>query len=140
MDEPILVQLRRNENSTPWGFRLQGGFEYGSCLYIQKVKPKSIADKAGLKVGDGLLRIGQTPAVSLNHDAAKVELLRAGNELDLLVKRGAVDVQQETTSENESKVEEEPTRYTAYTNPNVQSRSFRILQASLNYSDPNASQ
>lgn len=33
------------------------------------------------------MKIGQTPAVSLNHDAAKVELLRAGNELDLLVKR-----------------------------------------------------
>jgi hypothetical protein len=34
-----------------------------------------------------------------------------------------------------SEVDEESTVYRGYTNPNVQSRSFKILQESLNYSE-----
>ena len=36
---------------------------------------------------------------------------------------------------SQSTVEEESTAYRGYTNPNVQSRSFKILQQSLNYSE-----
>ena len=31
------VQLRRDTVNTPWGFRLQGGHEYGSPLVVQRV-------------------------------------------------------------------------------------------------------
>ena len=36
-DQPVMVRLRRNTTSTPWGFRMQGGNEYGAVLFIQKV-------------------------------------------------------------------------------------------------------
>ena len=36
-DQPVMVRLRRNTTSTPWGFRMQGGNEYGAILFIQKV-------------------------------------------------------------------------------------------------------
>ncbi len=32
-----LIQLRRSETSMPWGFRMNGGAEYGQPLYVQKV-------------------------------------------------------------------------------------------------------
>ncbi|XP_056017778.1 PDZ and LIM domain protein 7-like isoform X3 [Ostrea edulis] len=143
-DGPILVRLRRNQSGSQWGFRLQGGYDQGSCLYIQKVNPKSIAYKSGLRVGDGILRIGNTPAQYLNHQDAKMEIIRAGNELDFVVQRNVVDLGQgdhvdaptlPTRESNQSTVEEESTAYRGYTNPNVQSRSFKILQQSLNYSE-----
>lgn len=40
---------------------------------------------------------------------------------------------------SQSTVEEESTAYRGYTNPNVQSRSFKILQQSLNYSEASGS-
>jgi hypothetical protein len=39
------------------------------------------------------------------------------------------------TTKPRSEVDEESTVYRGYTNPNVQSRSFKILQESLNYSE-----
>lgn len=43
------------------------------------------------------------------------------------------------TKSSQSTVEEESTAYRGYTNPNVQSRSFKILQQSLNYSEASGS-
>uniref|UniRef100_A0A8W8JIC6 PDZ domain-containing protein n=3 Tax=Magallana gigas TaxID=29159 RepID=A0A8W8JIC6_MAGGI len=144
-DGPILVRLRRNQSGSQWGFTMQGGYDQGSCLYIQKVNPKSIAYKSGLRVGDGIIRIGNTPAQYLNHPDAKMEIIRAGNELDFVVQRNVVDLGQgdhvdaqlshHVTESSQSTVEEESTAYRGYTNPNVQSRSFKILQQSLNYSE-----
>lgn len=37
-DGPILVRLRRNQSGSQWGFTMQGGYDQGSCLYIQKVR------------------------------------------------------------------------------------------------------
>ena len=36
-DQPVLVQLRRKDPSSPWGFRMNGGRDQGTVLYIQKV-------------------------------------------------------------------------------------------------------
>lgn len=35
--EQFLVRLRRHQTGTPWGFRLQGGRDYGLPIFIQKV-------------------------------------------------------------------------------------------------------
>lgn len=43
--------------------------------------------------------------------------------------------QNQHTPKPRSEVDEESTVYKGYTNPNVQSRSFKILQESLNYSE-----
>ena len=37
-----LVCLRRNDTATAWGFRLNGGAEYGQPLYIYKVSFKNL--------------------------------------------------------------------------------------------------
>lgn len=55
--------------------------------------------------------------------------------------RDAIDVGQhrgahtKPAPKQRSEVDEEPSMYKGYTNPNVQSRSFKILQQSLNYSE-----
>ena len=32
-----VINLRRHDTSTPWGFRMDGGVELGRPLFIQKV-------------------------------------------------------------------------------------------------------
>ncbi|XP_021348040.1 whirlin-like [Mizuhopecten yessoensis] len=137
MTDNVLVQLRRNVSATSWGFSIQGGQEHGTCVFIQKVKPKGIADRSGLRAGDGLEQIGHTPTQYLRHDQAKMEIIRAGNELDLYVRRNAVNIESSgnVLTPVNAYVVEDSTDYRGYTNPNVQSRSFRILQDSLQYSE-----
>ncbi|KAK7506687.1 hypothetical protein BaRGS_00002162 [Batillaria attramentaria] len=86
-EDCLVVSLTRANSSQPWGFRMMGGHDQGMCLYIAKVNPRSLADRAGLMPGDGVMKIGQLPALYLNHDQAKMEILRAGNELYMWVKR-----------------------------------------------------
>ncbi|KAH3872431.1 PDZ and LIM domain protein 7-like [Dreissena polymorpha] len=142
-DEVVSVRLRRNTTSTPWGFRMQGGHEYGSALFIQTVSPKSLSARQGLRVGDRLLAIGPSEAHNMSHDQAKMEIIRAGNELDLIVQRrqGQHGFDQtdaiKVPKQHRHEASEEPTEYRGYTNPNVQSRSFKILKESLSISDAN---
>jgi len=43
------IQLRRDTVNTAWGFRLQGGHEYGSPLFVQRVSnPPFSCHKHGL--------------------------------------------------------------------------------------------
>lgn len=56
-------------------------------LPLLQVNPRSLAEKFHLRPGDGVMRIGQVPALYLNHDQAKAEILRAGNELELMLRR-----------------------------------------------------
>jgi len=40
MAQLINLKLSRNDQSSPWGFRLQGGKDFGTPLLIQKVRFK----------------------------------------------------------------------------------------------------
>lgn len=42
MAQLIKLQLSRNDKSSPWGFRLQGGKDFGTQLLIQKVINKDL--------------------------------------------------------------------------------------------------
>jgi len=55
-----------------------------------QVHPKSPSAKRGLRPGDMVLAICRTPAANLTHDQAKMEILRAGNELDFTVQRSVL--------------------------------------------------
>lgn len=57
------------------------------CFLYLQVNSRSIAEKSGLKPGDGLLSIAGVPTDGMTHDQAKMEILRAGNELDFFVRR-----------------------------------------------------
>jgi hypothetical protein len=82
-----VVQLRRMENSQPWGFRLKGGTDQGIPLHVEHVQPKGRAAASGLCVGDLVVAISGAPTQSMSHGQVKSEMLRAGNELDLTVLR-----------------------------------------------------
>lgn len=42
MAQLINLKLSRNDQSSPWGFRLQGGKDFGTPLLIQKVRKMNI--------------------------------------------------------------------------------------------------
>ncbi|ESO84199.1 hypothetical protein LOTGIDRAFT_108347 [Lottia gigantea] len=86
-DDIVSVTMRRKNTATPWGFNMQGGIDLGCCVYIQKVNPRGIAYKSGVRPGDAILQIGNTPAQYLSHQSAKMEIIRSGNDLDLIVQR-----------------------------------------------------
>ena len=56
-------------------------------LFSLQVNPKGRSFAAGLRAGDGLLMIGNADVTRASHEQAKQEMLRAGNEIDLTVKR-----------------------------------------------------
>lgn len=90
-----VVQLRRMENSQPWGFRLKGGVDQGLPLHVEHVQPKGRAASTGLCVGDLVIAICGASTQNMSHGQVKSEMLRAGNELDLTVQRdGSLTSQQ----------------------------------------------
>ncbi|KAE8740683.1 hypothetical protein FOCC_FOCC013832 [Frankliniella occidentalis] len=86
MAQLISVKLSRYDNS-PWGFRLQGGKDFGTPLIIQKVNGGSPAEKAGLQAGDAVLRINNIDATALRHKDAQDCIVRAGNNYELAIQR-----------------------------------------------------
>ena len=86
-----------------------------------------------------------TVCYHLQHSKIKKNIKFSRKNLVILVSifyfRNAMDVGQNRVHQNQhttkprSEVDEESTVYRGYTNPNVQSRSFKILQESLNYSE-----
>ncbi|XP_046393234.1 PDZ and LIM domain protein Zasp isoform X6 [Ischnura elegans] len=83
----VTVKLSRFDGS-PWGFRLQGGKDFGAPLVIQKVAVGSLAEKAGLMAGDAVVRVNQTDLFNLRHKEAQDSIVRSGNNFELTVQRG----------------------------------------------------
>lgn len=88
---PQVVYLKRNSSKIPFGFKLQGGSDFSIPLSVLQVTACSIADQAGLKAGDAILQINDKDAYWMDHNTAKAELVKNGNELCLTVERNAVD-------------------------------------------------
>ncbi|KAL3310475.1 PDZ and LIM domain protein 1 [Cichlidogyrus casuarinus] len=83
----VHVQLRRQDSSMSWGFRMEGGAELNQPLTIAHVHPGSLAYLSGLQSGDVLQQVAAQPTYGLSHEDVKREIIRAGNELALVVKR-----------------------------------------------------
>lgn len=136
-----LVKLRRYDTSQPWGFRMNGGTEFGQPLYIQKVTPNSVSFRAGMRPGDGLLQIGSVPTQGMSHAAAKMEIIRAGNDVDFIIQRNVVPVGPPAEgvipltprAESGNYAQYNTTQQPAHMDPGVQSRSFKILQQQLSH-------
>lgn len=92
MANQALVSLKRQDNNQPWGFRLKGGADQGIQLFIEHVQPNGRACQSGLRPGDLVLAICGVPTATLTHSQVKGEMLRAGNDLDLVIQRDG-DVQ-----------------------------------------------
>lgn len=51
------------------------------------MNPGSVAERSGLFAGDGILFINNTNADGLSHKQAKMEIIRAGNTINMEVQR-----------------------------------------------------
>ncbi|XP_059138745.1 PDZ and LIM domain protein 7-like [Physella acuta] len=142
-----LVQLRRYDTSQPWGFRMQGGREFGLPLFIVNVSPKSIAGKAGLQNGDAILEICGTNVTGWGHQEAKNEMMRAGNEVDLRVARGVVNTSDPKVKaacgvgQGNKRVELDEGSINPHMNEgsmfrNVTPKTYKILEAQLGSAEP----
>ncbi|XP_066601203.1 PDZ and LIM domain protein Zasp [Prorops nasuta] len=87
MAQLISVKLSRFDGS-PWGFRLQGGKDFGSPLVVQKVNGGSPAEAAGLRAGDAVIKVNNTEMFNLRHKDAQDVIVRAGNNFEIVVQRG----------------------------------------------------
>uniref|UniRef100_A0A1Y1MJT0 PDZ domain-containing protein n=1 Tax=Photinus pyralis TaxID=7054 RepID=A0A1Y1MJT0_PHOPY len=84
-----LICVRLNKGDAPsWGFRLQGGKDFGTPLVVQKVIGGSPAERAGLIAGDTVIKINNTDVFNLRHKDAQDVILRAGNAFDVAIHRG----------------------------------------------------
>ena len=81
------LQMQRESNSTPWGFRMQGGRDFGCPLQIQKVNPGSLAERCGMQVNDYIVKIGTVPSDQLKHQDAQEQIKQQTNRLELTLQR-----------------------------------------------------
>lgn len=88
MAQLLTIRLTRNDSSTSWGFRLQGGKDFGTPLLIQKVNIGSLAEKAGLQVGDAVIRVNGKEVADVRHKDAQDVIVRAGNLVEFTIQRG----------------------------------------------------
>ncbi|XP_067644636.1 titin homolog isoform X2 [Eurosta solidaginis] len=84
------IKMCRFEN-VPWGFRLVGGADYEVPLTVVKVTKGSIAEEAGLREGDVIVRINDTATSPLSHDEADKLIRGAGNVFFIGVQREGDD-------------------------------------------------
>jgi len=85
----LKAQLVRPHDGADWGFRLQGGSHPQQPIIIASVQPMSPADKIGLKPGDEVTEIGDTPTSNLTIQQAMQALQHYGLSLILTVERRA---------------------------------------------------
>ncbi|XP_036336297.1 titin-like [Rhagoletis pomonella] len=82
----IDIKMCRFDN-VPWGFRLVGGADFEFPLTVVKVNEGSIAEEAGLREGDVIVRINDTATSPLSHDEADKVIRQCGNVFFIGVKR-----------------------------------------------------
>ncbi|CAH0556491.1 unnamed protein product [Brassicogethes aeneus] len=84
-----IITVRLNKDSSPnWGFRLQGGKDFGTPLIIQKITSGTPAERAGLIPGDSVIKINNVDVFNLRHKDAQDVVVRAGNNFDMTIQRG----------------------------------------------------
>ncbi|KAL5286552.1 LDB3 family protein [Megaselia abdita] len=81
------VRLSRYD-AQPWGFRLQGGTDFGTPLVVQKVNAGSLSEQAGLLPGDQVLSINDVDVYALRHKDAQDLVVRSGNNFVVTILRG----------------------------------------------------
>ncbi|XP_075677928.1 Z band alternatively spliced PDZ-motif protein 52 isoform X2 [Dermatophagoides pteronyssinus] len=94
----VTAKLMRSDQSTPWGFRLQGGQEFSMPLSMAKVSEGSLADQAGVCLGDIILKINGKECDQLRHKDAQDLILTAGNYLELYLERGPMNTWKPTVT------------------------------------------
>ncbi|CAD5123730.1 DgyrCDS12047 [Dimorphilus gyrociliatus] len=86
----IDVELHKGSPSDPWGFRLQGGYDFPNPLSVQRINSNSVAEQYGLKEGDVVLAINGLSTDNMTHEMAKREILNGGLNCLFRVERSVV--------------------------------------------------
>lgn len=94
----LTIKLSRTGPNQPWGFRLQGGKDFSTPLSVQKVTNDSLAEKAGLQPGDAILKINNLSTENMRHKDAQDTVVKAGNNFEITLQRGAVKVWKPTVT------------------------------------------
>ncbi|XP_060082352.1 PDZ and LIM domain protein Zasp-like isoform X1 [Ylistrum balloti] len=90
--EMMTIRLVRPDTTVSWGFRLQGGSDFSTPLSLQSVTAGGVAERSGLRAGDGVIYINDVNTDTLTHDDAKSQIIQSGNDIYMTVQRGAVSV------------------------------------------------
>jgi len=88
---PEVVFIKRPMPNIPFGFKLQGGYDFSIPLSILEITPNSIADQAGLRPGDAITKINNTETSWMEHARAKQEIVNAGDMFWITIERNAVN-------------------------------------------------
>jgi C-terminal processing protease CtpA/Prc len=83
------IKLSKVDNQ-PWGFRVTGGLDFGTPVTVIKVTAGSLAEQAGLRVGDMLLQANGQPLSFMTHYEYSKFLQEAGNFIELFIIRGSL--------------------------------------------------
>ncbi|XP_061937873.1 whirlin isoform X5 [Apis cerana] len=67
------------------GLMIRGGLEYGLGIYVTGVDKDSVADRAGLLVGDQIIEVNGQSFEEATHDEA-VEILKTNKRMTLLIR------------------------------------------------------
>ncbi|XP_025408250.1 RING finger protein B-like [Sipha flava] len=82
------IELHRYDE-TSWGFRLTGGHDFGIPLTVVRVTGGSLAEEAGMCVGDMIIEINGDSTAQMTHSEAQQCILEAGNYISLSILRGS---------------------------------------------------
>ncbi|KAK3090073.1 hypothetical protein FSP39_008954 [Pinctada imbricata] len=127
-----ILWLQRPHEHVPWGFRLQGGREFGQPLAVQRVTPGSVAS-GSLTTGDVILKIGSTNVTNCTHSEGQDLIRNAGNTIQLTIKkvpRVAASCPVSPTS-----LTQDAFSFTTPSSP-VSHRSFTPINDGLSYYSP----
>ncbi|KAK3914143.1 PDZ and LIM domain protein 7 [Frankliniella fusca] len=91
LSEQEVIRMVRADPA-PWGFRLMGGRDYSLPLTVTRVLGCSLAEHAGLKVGDVVVSVNGVPVRGATHMEAQEAVRAAGDSLTLGVIRGSMDM------------------------------------------------
>ncbi|XP_077287955.1 uncharacterized protein LOC143912535 isoform X2 [Arctopsyche grandis] len=96
---PCEVRLSRRDNSVGWGFQLTGGVTFNMPLTIYEVQEGGEANRAGLRVGDVILKVNGMATNKLALKEANA-LLGSEDSVDLTV----TNLQDQEAAELEAKM------------------------------------
>ncbi|XP_061655360.1 PDZ and LIM domain protein 5b isoform X1 [Phyllopteryx taeniolatus] len=110
--------------SAPWGFRLQGGKDFGLPLTISRLTDGGKAAKANISVGDVILSINGISVDSMNHLEAQNKIKACAGNLSLNLQRDSSAAKGGSQVEPQEIIKPVPITHTApsttYTKPSSQ--------------------
>ncbi|CAG7834536.1 unnamed protein product, partial [Allacma fusca] len=94
--EVLELTLNRDDGS-PFGLNIAGGLgsspfvDNDQSIFISKVVPGGLADQAGLKAGDRVVKVNGNDFTNIEHMAAVDTIRKAGNRIAFMVERKVVE-------------------------------------------------